>query len=1023
MSGSIHFVTPTNRWIGSIPLSTLDPLTLEPLSTYLRHGNNTTEGKDPHGKGKDSPEIEEDPDRTTNMTGEPVSLILARLQTTPHGCACGCTVPSPPRHSDYYHAQHLLRLLFQTQRVRSRSIRNHLPEYFDRYSDTEGDDEAQEPATTNPTLAFSSSVVISIDAPRTTTTTDNQTPPKKTQRKQKVPKWVHSLIQNRAIRNPLTNTETQGDPTFFVVLESGKGGWWYEPWAMATRPVTMDGVPQRPSYQHHHHHHQPTPESGDSHQQQPAEKTEPTPEMIQIEKELRKERWRQGRIANLEIEAQHELDWRRWHRSLLGNQPRRKSSRVGFGRTGGHGLDTNGLQRPLTHKKPRTRIMRFKIGRDMTLLEPSESALRLPKRVRNRSKPARVSHPTLAANSTGRPSVQESSALDELALEDVRQQQTQLQQKTQDHQQHFDSPSINNKDTFDYSQPKKPRSLTMPWWEPDPKPFTMPSTKLSPFAISTLPESVAKLFGGTSIYASRPKQEEQPQSQQESATEQLPATEPITTTTATTTDQPPSEPHADSNGCKWVPVQDGDRIAVMIGTSQDFLLFPSFQRLFLRHLSREDFQDRVGRVTVIPCPATTVVVEGRRAHDGGRRQQESLEEEEGLPEEDEVENQGLEQGDDNRDDYGLRVEQGSVEATTRRSWPRWLTSRRSRTDTGGSARASGRSTDADNASTLVESTQSSTESSGASQTTRGQADIAGESAMETQDTEKRHPDTTVKSVAKPAPSTTWTYDWETFRREDYDSSEYSFTSGECSDEETQDALCYYSESTSSGEDADASSSSSDENNDDNENRSRARHSNNTTSSSWSFHNLAHLLLFFKRPPPPPESRRARQRRLRRERWQQHQDRLLQQHQATPPRFLPAQIRQRMSRTQTRHCWQALEFCRFYVTILTAISLMGAVVYGALHVEHGERGHGRGPRADVVEPVYRPEVQIVDASASSGGVLGGGGGVQLGQNVLMVDPVPPSGLRKRPARSRNVPSAGGIGDAERSSLHSRKPLAK
>ena len=36
MSGQIHFVTPTNRWIGSIPLSTLDPLTLEPLSTYVR---------------------------------------------------------------------------------------------------------------------------------------------------------------------------------------------------------------------------------------------------------------------------------------------------------------------------------------------------------------------------------------------------------------------------------------------------------------------------------------------------------------------------------------------------------------------------------------------------------------------------------------------------------------------------------------------------------------------------------------------------------------------------------------------------------------------------------------------------------------------------------------------------------------------------------------------------------------------------------------------------------------------------
>lgn len=958
--------------------------------------------------------------------GEQVSLILARLQTTPHGCACGCTVPSPPRHSDYYHAQHLLRLLFQTQRVRSRSIRNHLPEYFDRHSDTDDDDddddEAQVPAVINSTSTFSSSVVISIDAPRTTTTTtpsttpttDNQTAPKKTQRKQKVPKWVHSLIQNRAIRNPLTNTEIQGDPTFFVVLEPGKGGWWYEPWAMATHPVTMDGIPQRPIYQHHHHHHQTSPESGNLHQQQSPEKTEPTPEMIRVEKELRKEKWRQGRIANLEIEAQHELDWRRWQRSLLGNQPRqKKSSRDGFGRTRGHGLDTNSLQRPLVHKRPRTRIMRFKIGKDMTLLEPSESALRLPKRVRNQPKPASVSHPTLAVNSTVHPLVQASSALDELELEDVRQQQTQHPQKTRDHQQRFDSPSINNKDTSDNPQPKKPRSLTMPWWEPNPNPFTMPSTKLSPFAISTLPEPVAKLFGGTSIYAPRPpKQQELPQSQGESATKQPPPTEPTTTPTAT--DQPSSEPRADTHGCKWVPVQDGDRVAVMIGTSQDFLLFPSFQRLFLRHLSREDFQDRVGRVTVIPCPATTVVVEGRRAHDGGRRQRESREAEEGVPEEDEVENQDLQLSDANRDEYGQRAEQGSREATTRRSWPRWLTSRRSQTNTGGNVRASSSSTvTVANSSTLVESTQPSTETLGADQTTPGQADTAGESTMATYDTEKKHPDTVVKTVAKPVPSTTWTYDWETFHREDYDSSEYSFSSGECSDEETQDALCYYSESTSSGEDADASSPSSDD--DDDDNRSRARQTN-ISSSSWSLSNLAHLLLFFKRSPPPPESRRARQRRLRRERWQQRHDRLLQHQQSTPPRFLPAQIRQRMGPTQTRHCWQALEFCRFYITILMAITLMGAIVYGAIHVEQGGKGYVRGPRAEV-EPMYRPEVQNVDVGAGSGAV----GGVKPGQNVLMVDPVPPSGLKPRPAGSISVPTARGVGGQE----HPRrlqKPLA-
>lgn len=81
MTGDIHFVTPTNRWIGSIPLSTLDPLTLEPLSTYLRHSS-PTEGKEPHGEGQDSPEIEEDLDRTTNITGTvaiPVGSARKRL--------------------------------------------------------------------------------------------------------------------------------------------------------------------------------------------------------------------------------------------------------------------------------------------------------------------------------------------------------------------------------------------------------------------------------------------------------------------------------------------------------------------------------------------------------------------------------------------------------------------------------------------------------------------------------------------------------------------------------------------------------------------------------------------------------------------------------------------------------------------------------------------------------------------------------------------------------------------------------
>lgn len=896
--------------------------------------------------------------------------------------------------------------MFQTQRVRSRSIKNHLPQYFDRHSDTDDDDdEVHGPETNNPASVFSPSVVIPIDAPHTT---DNQAPPKKVHRKQKIPKWVHSLVQNRAIRNPLTNTDTEGEPTFFVVLEPGKGGWWYEPWAMATRPATMDGVPQWPRYQRHHHCHQPPSEFEDAHQQSgAAEKTTPTPEMILIEKEVRKERWRQGRIANLEIEAQHELDWRRWQRSLLGNQ-RQKSPGSDFGKSRGYDLNTDTIRRSL--KKPRTKIVRFKIGKDMTLLEPSESALRLPKRVR-RPKSVRISHSTPVANTAIHPSVQASAALDELEMEDVRQQQKHYQQQTRDYQQQTHTPPFNSMDNLDCTPLEKQRSPTMPWWEPDPKPFTMPNTKLSPFAISTLPEPVVRLFGGTSIYAPRPKESEQHQTQQ--AIEEPSSTEPVTTDP--TTGQPaPSEPCADTNGCKWVPVQDGDRVAVMIGTSEDFLLFPSFQRLFLRHLSHEDFQDRVGRVTVIPCPATTVVVEGRSAHDGGRRQQENREgEEAGVPEEDEEEDQ--EQRNNNRDEYGRRIEQGPRE-TARRSWPRWLTSRGSRGATSGNATAPSSSIDTAPTSTSVEGTQPSTESLGVSQTTRGQTDRASESTLATLDIEKPS-ETLVEAVVKPVPIITWTYDWETFHREDYDSSEYSFSSGECSDEETQDALCYYSESTSSGEDADASSSSSDD-----EDHPRTRQTNTATSSSWCFSSLIHLILFFKRSPPPPESRRARQRRLRRERWQQHQDQILRHQQSIPPRFLPARIRQRMGPTQTRRCWQALEFCRFYITILMAISLMGAIVYSAIHVEQGGTGgRGRGPGVEV-EPVYGiPELESVDTSSSGDAIGGGGGVIKVEQSVLMVDPMPPPGLKRpgpAPGSKPSVPSVERQGHPRRP----QKPLA-
>ncbi|KAG0275012.1 hypothetical protein BGZ95_009260, partial [Linnemannia exigua] len=55
--GHIHFVTPTNRWMGSIPLSTLDPLTLEPLSTYVRPDPPIRRGK---MNGVDRERIEEE---------------------------------------------------------------------------------------------------------------------------------------------------------------------------------------------------------------------------------------------------------------------------------------------------------------------------------------------------------------------------------------------------------------------------------------------------------------------------------------------------------------------------------------------------------------------------------------------------------------------------------------------------------------------------------------------------------------------------------------------------------------------------------------------------------------------------------------------------------------------------------------------------------------------------------------------------------------------------------------------------
>lgn len=81
--GQIHFVTPTNRWLGSIPLSTLDPLTLEPLSTYVRPDPRQKQGGDEKGGGQELEKVGEEredmKERTTNIAGKFTGSILYPL--------------------------------------------------------------------------------------------------------------------------------------------------------------------------------------------------------------------------------------------------------------------------------------------------------------------------------------------------------------------------------------------------------------------------------------------------------------------------------------------------------------------------------------------------------------------------------------------------------------------------------------------------------------------------------------------------------------------------------------------------------------------------------------------------------------------------------------------------------------------------------------------------------------------------------------------------------------------------------
>ncbi|KAG0377946.1 hypothetical protein BGX24_005120 [Mortierella sp. AD032] len=210
----------------------------------------------------------------------------------------------------------------------------------------------------------------------------------------------------------------------------------------------------------------------------------------------------------------------------------------------------------------------------------------------------------------------------------------------------------------------------------------MPSTKLSPFAISTLPEPVAKLFGGTSIYSLIPPPNTNTTTKDASTTSVSGATE-VETESSTEIPTPAAKiPTKNTAGCQWVPVKRGDRVAVMMGTSKDFLLFPSFQRLLFRHLSREDFEDRVARANRIPCPATAIVVTNTTSGGGEAVQQQMREQGERIRQE-VLQRQMLHQRQrEERDVSAMEEGDRSVTATAAtntgrgRTWIEWMSPRR-----------------------------------------------------------------------------------------------------------------------------------------------------------------------------------------------------------------------------------------------------------------------------------------------------------------------------------------------------------
>ncbi|KAF8928243.1 hypothetical protein BGZ58_009794 [Dissophora ornata] len=997
MSGLIHFVTPTNRWMGSIPLSTIDPLTLEPLSTYLRSDtheaptNPLQEGNETHNIH----EQEENKERTTNIAGQPVSLILARLQTTPQGCSCGCTVPAPPKHSDYYHAQHVLRLMFQTQKVRSRALKANLPQYFERQEqeqDTDSDLDLERDSDTfrneselqqhqqqhwqHPSAHTEAhSVVIPMEEPsqrqpravdghfarqRTHSRHQRPTDPR-TIKKRKSSRYVHSLVQNRALRNPLTNMDIEGDPTFFVVLEPGQGGWWHEPLAMTPQPIGIQSVPHRPhSYNHHQNHHQqqqqedvPIPQSlseeGKTQEEEPAEKTL---DAIQYEKELRKEKWRQGRAANLEVEAQHELDWRRWKRSLECASKGNPGSR--------------------------TRSMRFKLGRDVALLESSENGLRLPRHIASNREEGEegkeeyncslvdrrsVDVGSVKAGQDTNRSAQASNKLNETELNDIHQHQVHSSP------QH---PQSQAKSAVSFRKPEqqdakrsrlhRPPPEVLPWWDPDPQPFKMPSTKLSPFAISTLPEPVAKAFGGKSLYACAPfspqkspqtdPNQEQPQiltpekepaegQEHESKKSQEKEAEGQETEQEDPEPKPAEAPiNSNTNGCRWVSVQRGDRIAVMIGTSRDFLLFPSFQRLLFRHLSREDFEDRVGRVGVIPNPISTIVMEGRRAQDGGRRRggrvnrgtsnqrsQRTTEDPEAASRSSETSPSTIDAQQRERSEYGQRARQT-------RSWISWI-SRRAMPSSNSGAHITVAPTAAEARDSQDSQSRYSAGCSSEVHDLDSQSHLNDEKALDEQTDSgslKRQaidPFSQKISLEKAGDDIKrqWAFYRERHEREDYDSSDYLYSS---SDDDDESNVVLHPDDFS---DSDSSSGSSEE---DGQSTGGRDNASAPRRCCGGMRDWICLLLCCRRSPAlgrsATESRRERRRRLRRERWRLHRLQQQQQESEAMYRYLPGPVRRMMGPEEMHRCCQMAEFCRFYLTIMIAIALMGAIVYGAVQAE-------------------------------------------------------------------------------------------